>query len=459
MINRGKYNILGSNISACDYDFILKQAGQALSKPHQILLIAPVASLTLTKAYFNEHLRQVLSNFNYLVPDSQWVKRAIFLLHGVYLKERIYGPELALRLCQLANRRGYRVFLYGGERQTLLKLKNRLKKLFPKIAIVGYQPSKLDPLTNKFIRLTEKDKRLLLRRLISSKSDIIFIGLGSPLQETFAYELFIGKKGWKKSLVVVTVGAAFDFISLNKPQAPMWMQDAGLESLFRLLQEPRRLWKRYLIFGPLFLLLVLRQKNLCSRLFAAVTLIILSPVMLIILAIVSLSDDKAPIFKQQRVGKNKKTFNIYKIRTMVKGAESLKPKYAKMNEADGPVFKIRNDPRYTRIGKFLSHTGLDELPQLINIIKGEMAFVGPRPLPVEEALKIPKKYHKRFNALPGITSSWVISGAHKLSFDEWMKLDLEYVDSKSLYIDAKIILQTLAMVIKMIANKLRGKDV
>ncbi len=156
------------------------------------------------------------------------------------------------------------------------------------------------------------------------------------------------------------------------------------------------------------------------------------------------------IFEQKRAGKNKKPFTLYKIRTMVVNAENIKSKISNLNEADGPVFKIKNDPRYTKIGKFLSHTGLDEIPQLINVIKGEMDFVGPRPLPVDEANKVPKKYERRFSILPGITSLWIIRGAHNLTFDQWMKLDMEYVVKKSISYDSEIFLTTLKRVIFLI---------
>lgn len=156
------------------------------------------------------------------------------------------------------------------------------------------------------------------------------------------------------------------------------------------------------------------------------------------------------IFKQKRMGKGMKVFTIYKIRTMVENAEKLKRKYKHFNEAEEPVFKIRNDPRYTGIGKWLAHTGLDELPQLINVLKGEMTLVGPRPLPVDEAKKIPRKYQKRFTVLPGITSLWVRKGAHKLSFEEWMELDLFYIKKRSFYLDMIIFLSTIALICKFI---------
>jgi lipopolysaccharide/colanic/teichoic acid biosynthesis glycosyltransferase len=157
------------------------------------------------------------------------------------------------------------------------------------------------------------------------------------------------------------------------------------------------------------------------------------------------------------MGKDKKVFTMYKIRTMVWNAERLKKKYVELNEVDGPAFKIKNDPRFTKFGRALSSTGLDELPQLINIIKGEMAFVGSRPLPVEEALRIPKKYQKRFAVLPGLTSPWVLKGQHNLNFIQWMELDVEYSEKRSRVYDLKVSLLTFILLLKLIFRKLTGK--
>lgn len=196
---------------------------------------------------------------------------------------------------------------------------------------------------------------------------------------------------------------------------------------------------------------------LLQRVAAFALFVCFLPLLGILFALVRL-DSKGPfLFRHKRLGKDYNPFWIYKIRTMVDGADKLQSRLGKQNEADGPVFKIRNDPRYTTIGKFLSHTALDELPQLINIIKGEMAFIGPRPLPQEEAKKIPKKYEMRFTVLPGMTSSWIVRGAHKLSFKEWMELDCKYVRHKSLYQDIGILMQTISIVLREIFNKIRKK--
>lgn len=131
---------------------------------------------------------------------------------------------------------------------------------------------------------------------------------------------------------------------------------------------------------------------------------------------------------------------------MVPNAERIKSRYKKLNEADGPVFKIRDDPRFTKFGKILSRTGLDELPQMINVIKGEMSVVGPRPLPVKEAKKLTKEQKIRELVKPGITSSWVTHGSHKLTFKKWMSLDKKYIEKATLVSDLSIIKDTVILI-------------
>lgn len=181
----------------------------------------------------------------------------------------------------------------------------------------------------------------------------------------------------------------------------------------------------------------------------ALLLFMLSLLWLAILYVLVKLDSAGPfVFKQLRAGKHKKPFWLYKIRTMVRNAEQLKSKIQHLNEADGPVFKIRQDPRYTRIGKWLSHLALDECLQFLNVIKGEMALVGPRPLPIDEANQIPEKYQTRFSVLPGITSTWIVQGAHQLDFKKWMKLDCDYVKNHSSKLDFQIFVKTIINLIK-----------
>lgn len=190
-----------------------------------------------------------------------------------------------------------------------------------------------------------------------------------------------------------------------------------------------------------------------QRLLALFLIFITLPFWILFYIFIKIDSEGSAIFGQKRLGRNKKIFIMYKFRTMVKNAESLKKKYLKLNEASGPVFKIKNDPRYTRFGKILSQTALDELPQLINVLKGEMALVGPRPLPVDEANKVPAKYQKRFSVLPGLTSTWVLKGQHRLSFKQWMELDLKYIKNRSAMLDIEIFLETILLVLKFIKLK------
>jgi len=199
---------------------------------------------------------------------------------------------------------------------------------------------------------------------------------------------------------------------------------------------------------------------LIQRVLALFLFILLLPFFGILGIILKVQNGGPLIFKQKRMGKDEKPFVMYKIRTMVVGAEKLKKRYLDLNEADGPVFKIKKDPRFTKVGKILARTAIDEFPQLINVIKGEMAIVGPRPLPWEEAKRVPKRYKKRFSVLPGITSFWIVKGSHKLTFKKWMELDLDYVNNRAVFQDLSIIIITAILMSKWaIRWLLKGNDI
>jgi exopolysaccharide biosynthesis polyprenyl glycosylphosphotransferase len=183
---------------------------------------------------------------------------------------------------------------------------------------------------------------------------------------------------------------------------------------------------------------------------AAFLLIVLAPVFLIIAAAVKFTMPGPVFFRQQRSGMSGVPFMLYKFRTMVTNAEQFKHELEAMNEMTGPVFKVTNDPRVTPMGKFLRKYSLDELPQLFNILRGEMSLVGPRPLPVDEVKRFENLAHRRrLSVKPGLTCLWQISGRNKISdFKEWVRLDLEYIDNWSLWLDLKILLLTLPAVLR-----------
>ena len=188
---------------------------------------------------------------------------------------------------------------------------------------------------------------------------------------------------------------------------------------------------------------------------ALVGVILVSPVMIGVAVVIKLTSRGPVFFKQMRSGLNGAPFMIYKFRTMVTNAEQLKHELAAMNEMTGPVFKITGDPRVTPIGKWLRKLSLDELPQLFNILRGEMSVVGPRPLPVDETKRINDAAHRRrLSVKPGLTCLWQVSGRNQISnFSEWVRLDLEYIDNWSIWLDIKIILRTFPAVFRGLGAK------
>jgi exopolysaccharide biosynthesis polyprenyl glycosylphosphotransferase len=190
-------------------------------------------------------------------------------------------------------------------------------------------------------------------------------------------------------------------------------------------------------------------KQLLDHVGALIALMIVAFPMFIIGLLVKLTSPGPVFFKQQRSGLNGRPFTIYKFRTMVTNAEQLKHELASMNEMSGPVFKISKDPRITPIGKLLRKFSLDELPQLFNVMRGEMSLVGPRPLPVDEVKRFNDLAHRRrLSVKPGLTCLWQISGRNNVSdFRDWVRLDLEYIDNWSFWLDLKILWRTVPVVL------------
>lgn len=182
---------------------------------------------------------------------------------------------------------------------------------------------------------------------------------------------------------------------------------------------------------------------------ALIGLILAFPLMLAIGIAIRFTSTGPIFFGQERYGLNRRIFRMYKFRTMVTNAESLQFSLEHLNEAQGPVFKLRKDPRITRLGHFLRRTSLDELPQLLNVLKGDMSLVGPRPLPLRDVRRFSEgALMRRFSVLPGLTCLWQISGRSNLGFDDWIRLDLQYIDGWSIWLDLTILLRTIPAVFR-----------
>jgi exopolysaccharide biosynthesis polyprenyl glycosylphosphotransferase len=190
-------------------------------------------------------------------------------------------------------------------------------------------------------------------------------------------------------------------------------------------------------------------KNVLDLLGSALLLVVLGLPMLVVALLIRLSSPGPALFRQERCGLNGRPFTMLKFRSMATDAEQRKLELAVLNEMSGPVFKITNDPRVTRIGRFLRRWSIDELPQLINVLRGEMSLVGPRPLPVDEVERFDDPAHRRrLSVKPGLTCLWQVSGRNEVrDFKEWVRLDLEYIDHWSLWLDLKILWRTIPAVL------------
>jgi N-acetylglucosaminyldiphosphoundecaprenol N-acetyl-beta-D-mannosaminyltransferase len=246
MLNHGKGNILGVLIDAVDYEWAVDIVVGA-AKEKKPATVSALAVHGLMTGVLDREQRFRLNHFDLLVPDGQPVRWVLNALYGKQLTDRVYGPNLTLQVCARAAKEGLPVYFYGSTPKIVAALQPALERRFPGLVVAGVEPS-------KFRHLTCEEKNELTSRIRNSGAALVFIGLGCPRQEVFAYE-FRALLG----VPILAVGAAFPFLAGTLPQAPAWMQNAGLEWFYRLLSEPRRLWRRYLLLNPAYLFLVTLQ--------------------------------------------------------------------------------------------------------------------------------------------------------------------------------------------------------
>jgi len=252
MLDLGKKNVLGVMINAIDYESTLEYIFSAARDRRSVIVSALAVHGVMTGVFDSEHKFR-LNHFDILVPDGQPVRWVLNWLHSTRLSDRVRGPSLTKRLCQRAAAEGVPIYLYGSTQEVLFQMRERLESDYPGIIIAGAEPS-------KFRRLTPEEKTELAEKIRGSGAAITLVGLGCPRQETFAFEFQP-----MLSMPILTVGAAFPFLAGLIQEAPDWMGRMGLEWLFRLASEPKRLWKRYLYLNPAYLFLVTLQAMRLSR--------------------------------------------------------------------------------------------------------------------------------------------------------------------------------------------------
>lgn len=235
----GKKSVLGVRVDAVDYESAVERIVRAASEGRGYAVSALAVHGVMTGVGDEEHLYR-LNSFDLLTPDGQPVRWAMNALHRTGLDDRVYGPTLTLKVCERAEAEGLPVFFYGSRPEVLDALAANVQERFPRLRIAGTEPS-------KFRTTTVEEQREIARRINDSGARITFVGLGCPRQEVFAYEYRD-----LLSMPVLAVGAAFDYHSGSLKEPPAWMQRAGMQWLYRLFQDPRRLWKRYLVLNAAF---------------------------------------------------------------------------------------------------------------------------------------------------------------------------------------------------------------
>jgi exopolysaccharide biosynthesis WecB/TagA/CpsF family protein len=414
----------------------------------------------------DEQFRQVLRRADKVLPDGSGVRLAC-RFHGLNLKDNLNGTDLFPHLCQRAALEGVSLYLLGSAEGVAEQVAQKMVARTPGLKIAGTR--------NGFF--TADEEADVVTAINRSGAGILLVAMGVPQQEMWIDRHLSALQ----PPINLAVGGLFDFYADRVSRAPMWLREIGMEWGWRLLQEPGRMWRRYILGNPLFILrawfdfrrhgvlhlitarntaalrrlswwlhrhLSARGKRLLDISACATLLLLASPLLLLTALLIRLESPGSVLFCQQRVGLRGKHFNFWKFRSMYIDAEARKASLMALNEMDGGVlFKMKDDPRITRVGKFIRRFSIDELPQLWNVLRGDMSLVGPRPaLPAEVALYSVTD-RRRLLAPPGITCIWQVSGRSNIPFDGQVLMDMEYIHKSSLGKDVELLLKTVPAVI------------
>ncbi|MEN8712110.1 MAG: WecB/TagA/CpsF family glycosyltransferase, partial [Arenicellales bacterium] len=367
---------------------------------------------------------------------------------------------------------------------------DKMTEFHPELQIAGTQDGYYDA----------SEEQAVIDQINESGASIIFVALGAPKQENWIHE----NKHRLQASVLIGVGGLFDFYSGNISRAPVWLREVGLEWSWRLLKEPGRMWRRYLVGNFLFMqrawlqkrrngsvarpllvtpaaeadvlghyqrlgkltsfrvrLIQLRRiswnmlrlgghlvKRITDIVVAFTLLILLAPLFLLFALLIRIESPGRVFYSQTRVGFRGKLFCLWKFRSMYIDADKRRAELEQLNEMQGGViFKIKHDPRITRVGRVIRRLSIDELPQLWNILKGDMSLVGPRPALPSEVEKYTIEERVRLFSKPGLTCIWQVSGRSDIPFPQQVRLDEDYLYSQSLLTDFRLLIKTIPAVL------------
>ncbi|AUH33064.1 sugar transferase [Paracoccus tegillarcae] len=386
---------------------------------------------------------RAVADADMLLPDGIGVELAARMT-GLRLTENLNGTDLVPDLMAEAARRGKSVYLFGGRPGVADAAAAALIRKTPHLRIAGTRDG-YDGAS---------DTEAVIADINESGADIVLVALGVPLQEMWLHQ----NAHRLNARVTLAVGALLDFLAGVVVRAPKILRKIKMEWTWRLAQEPRRLAKRYIAGNPTFLAHAgakaarrIPVSNMVRRGLdvgiAATALVLLMPVFALT-ALAIKADSRGPVFyRQRRVGQAGKSFSMLKFRSMGADAEAQLASIAGASDREGVCFKSCNDPRVTRVGRFIRRFSIDELPQILNVLRGEMAIVGPRPALPREVALYPERALGRLAVKPGITGVWQVSGRAKIGFDQMVEMDLSYAASRTLLLDLALICMTFRAVV------------
>lgn len=395
------------------------------------------------------HYHSVLKQASLLLPDGSGIGLAA-RMSGQHLVANLNGTDLFPLLCERAAREGKSIYLLGARRGVALAAADEMVSRYPNLQIAGAQDGYFSTDTHGAV----------VDAINSSGADILLVATGVPQQDLWIRQ-------WSSRLkpnLVMGVGGLFDYYSGRIPRAPLWVRKLGSEWVWRLLQEPVRMAGRYLLGNPLFMgysaLNALEaqadrrgisafsvSKRILDVSIATLALMILSPLLLLAACAIKCTSEGSVFFVQNRVGKDGRIFSMIKFRSMYIDAEERRADLLAQSERDDMCFKIRKDPRVTLVGRWLRKASMDELPQLFNVLRGEMSLVGPRPALQSEVDGYRPRERARLKGLPGITGLWQIAGRADISFRQQVEMDVAYLRSRSMLMDLGILIFTVPAIL------------
>ena len=406
-----------------------------------------------TAAFVNAHavnvahreptFRWALQRADALLPDGSGVSIAA-AMRGQRFTANLNGTDLFPVLCAEAARRGLSVYFLGSRPGVAEKAASAAVAAHPGLVVAGARDG--------YFAADENDA--VIDAINASGADIVLVALGVPLQD-----IWVARHRHRlDARLVMGVGAQFDFWSGRVRRAPLWMRRAGIEWAHRLALEPGRLAGRYLVGNATFLARAARDrlasggkgpalKRALDVVTAGGALLALAPLCALVALAIKLDSRGPVLFRQTRIGQDGRPFQVFKFRSMYADAEARRAKLLERSDRDGICFKLKHDPRVTRVGRIMRRLSIDELPQLINVLRGEMAVVGPRPGLAEEVAAYPPEALGRLAVKPGLTGLWQVSGRADIGFSRMIAMDRAYAASRSIVLDVALIALTARAVL------------